>query len=451
MSTFPTNPLLIRINDRLLYCINQNILEVAQVVGAANTIIKKNYTINCCSNLPDASNNKGRIVFVEDVKRHVFSDGCVWSNNFSLQYGTVWTWGKNDVGQLGIGTTTNRCSPGTTIGGGTTWRQVSMGYNHTLAIKIDGTLWSWGCNGNGQLGTGTKTSRSSPGTTAGGGTTWCQICASYSISSSIKTDGTLWTWGRNNNGQLGDGTTTDRSSPGTTTGGGTTWCQTSTGYKNTFGIKNDGTLWTWGQNNAGALGDGTTTNRCSPGTIAGGGVNWCHSGAGMYDGIAVKTDGTLWTWGYNTCGQLGDGTTTNRCSPGTTAGGGTTWCQATIWRREASAIKTDGTLWTWGRNNSGQLGDGTTTNRCSPGTTAGGGTTWCQIGSISYMLSAIKTDGTLWTWGCNNCGQLGDGTTTNRCSPGSTAGGGTTWCQISNNSDGTAGIRSYFTNAKNML
>jgi alpha-tubulin suppressor-like RCC1 family protein len=144
----------------------------------------------------------------------------------------------------------------------------------------------------------------------------------------------------------------------------------------------------------GQLGDGTTTSRSSPGTTAGGGTTWCQVSSGIVHIAAIKTDGTLWSWGSGNCGKLGDGTIANRCSPGTTSGGGTTWCQVSAGKGNSgdntAAIKTDGTLWTWGQNNSGQLGDNTTTNRCSPITTAGGGTSWTYV-NMGSMTAAICT------------------------------------------------------------
>jgi alpha-tubulin suppressor-like RCC1 family protein len=263
----------------------------------------------------------------------------------------------------------------------------------------------------------------------------------------VKTDGTLWMWGTNGIGQLGDGSTISRSSPGTTAGAGTNWCQVSIGATSTGAIKTDGTLWTWGANSNGRLGDGTTISRSSPGTTAGAGTNWCQASMGYGFTAALKTDGTLWTWGLNTCGSLGDGTTIGRSSPGTTAGGGTDWCQAQAGNRSTAAIKTDGTLWTWGCNSSGQLGTGNTTDRCSPVTTSGGGTNWCQVSAGFQNMAAVKTDGTLWSWGCNECGVLGDGTTINRASPVRIADSSVTtrpWTQVSVNcrhAAALAGIR----------
>ena len=371
----------------------------------------------------------GRETEIDDllIKREFFSDGGLY------------TWGYGDtVGMLGDGTTTSRSSPGSTAGGlGLNWKQVSGGgtaSNHMAAIKTDGTLWTWGYGTSGALGDGTTTARSSPVTTAGGGTNWKQVSVGDGFMGAVKTDGTLWTWGDNTAGQLGTNNTTSRSSPGTTVGGGTNWNLVAVGIKVSAAVKTDGTLWTWGQNLDGQLGTGNTTARSSPGTTAGGGTNWKQASCSYAHVAAVKTDGTLWTWGYNNSGQLGTGNTTARSSPGTTAGGGTNWKQVALaqgnlnWR--GVAIKTDGTLWTWGTNGFGGLGDGTTTNRSSPGTTAGGGTNWKQVDSAYDMTVAVKTDGTLWTWGRGTSGQLGDGTVTSRSSPGTIAGGGTNWKQV---------------------
>ena len=348
--------------------------------------------------------------------------------------GQLFTCGYNQYGRLGDGTTTNRSSPGTTAGSSTTWKQVTGGTGYSAAgIKTDGTLWTWGGGGGlGSIGDGGSSNRSSPGTTAGGGTNWKEVAAGTHVAA-IKTDGTLWTWGYNAQGQLGTGDTTARSSPGTTAGGGTNWKQISCGEYNTAAIKSDGTLWTCGYNTGGALGDSTTTNRSSFITTSGGGTTWKQVSIMAYHAAAIKTDGTLWTWGDNYKGRLGTNNTTNRSSPGQTSGTGTNWKQVGLGYIHMAAIKTDGTLWTWGSNSQGgQLGDGTTTDRSSPVTTAGGGTNWKQVGLlVGYSGGALKTDGTLWTWGTNSSGQLGTNNTTNRSSPGTTVSGVTNWKYIS--------------------
>ena len=210
----------------------------------------------------------------------------------------------------------------------------------TAAVKTDGTLWTWGNNQFGKLGIDDTVNRSSPVTIAGGGTTWKQVSAGSRHAAAIKTDGTLWLWGINNNGHLGDDTNVSKLSPITTAGGGTDWSQVSAGGYHTAAIKTDGTLWTWGNNTYGRLGDNTTTTRSSPITTAGGGTNWKEVSTGVYGShtAAVKTDGTLWTWGYNALGRLGTGNLTSRSSPGTTAGGGTNWSQVSAGADFTAAI-----------------------------------------------------------------------------------------------------------------
>ncbi len=201
---------------------------------------------------------------------------------------------------------------------------------------------------------------------------------------------TLFTWGGNAYGQLGTNDTTTRLTPVTTFAGGTNWKQVSGSVYNNAAIKTDGTLWTWGYNNEGELGDNTTTDRATPVTTFAGGTNWKQVSTGGYHTVAIKTDGTLWTWGYNLYGQLGINDTTLRVTPVTTFAGGTNWKQVSgVYH--TSAIKTDGTLWNWGRNTEGGLGTNDATQRNTPVTTFAGGTNWKQVSVGSVQTAAIKT------------------------------------------------------------
>ena len=298
-------------------------------------------------------------------------------------------------------------------------------------------LWVWGVNTNGGIGDGTTVSYSSP-IQVGALNNWKQIAAGGSnstnvYSGAIRTDGSLWAWGYNFNGQLGDGTTVNKSSPiqiGTLTNWKQVYCAyASSAYSGA--VKTDGTLWAWGYNGAGNLGDGTILNKSSPvqiGTL----TNWKQIICGYStSSIAIKTDGTLWAWGYNGNGSLGDGTTVNKSSP-IQIGTLTNWKQITCGSSSGSvsAIKTDGTLWAWGYNGAGNLGDGTTTSYSSP-IQIGTLSNWKKVYYGSVNGFAIKTDGTLWGWGTNVNGQLGQGTTINTSSP-TQVGSLTNWKSIVN-------------------
>jgi alpha-tubulin suppressor-like RCC1 family protein len=346
--------------------------------------------------------------FRQDGVDYSFDDIFVPADMF--REGNLWTWGYGNLSG------NNRSIPVTTYTGGRNWKQVSSSYGMGLAIKTDGTLWT--------LGTGLD----SPVTTFAGGTNWKQVSGGSS-KSAIKTDGTLWTWGYNSYGQLGTNDTIDRYTPVTTFAGGTNWKQVDCGTNSMSAIKTDGTLWIWGAGISGQLGTNDTINRSTPVTTFAGGTNWKQVGQCVLTTAAIKTDGTLWVWGYGGFGQLGTNDTIDRSTPVTTFAGGTNWKQITPGFTTA-AIKTDGTLWTWGFAQSGRLGTNDTINRSTPVTTFAGGINWKQVFSGRNTTAAIKTDGTLWTWGYNNVGNLGTNDTIYRSTPVTTFAGGINWKQV---------------------
>jgi len=260
--------------------------------------------------------------------------------------GTLWLWGANHSGQLGNNNSSsfyenNYSSPVQTTTGGTTWKQVACGFEHTASIKTDGTLWIWGENTNGQLGIGVSAgSKSTPVQIAGGGTNWKQVSCGNLHTAAIKTDGTLWAWGDNNNSQLGDGTAVAKYTP-IQVGLSTEWKYVSCAYQSVYAIKTNGTLWAWGNNNYGQLGIGDTLQTSTPVQIAGGGTNWKKVDAGTYHAAAIKTDGTLWIWGYATFGTLGDGISTFNKSTPIQISSGTNWKSVSCGSYVTGAIRDD--------------------------------------------------------------------------------------------------------------
>jgi len=362
--------------------------------------------------------------------------------------GTLWLWGNNDRGQLGDNTINQTPSPIQTISTGTNWKQVSAGDCHSAAVKTDGTLWLWGGNATAELGDNTRTNRSSPVQTVSTGANWKQVASGISSSMSTKVDGTLWMWGENLCGKLGDNTTTNRSSPVQTVSTGTNWTEECAWYEFSGGnchsaaIKSDGTLWLWGYGTSGQLGNNLITNRSSPVQTVSTGTNWKQVSLGAYHSASIKTDGTLWLWGFNIIGQLGDNTPSiDSSSPVQTVSTGTDWKEVSLGYCHSAAIKTDGTLWLWGCNGYGRLGTGNTTSRSSPVQTVSTGNNWKQVSLGAFHSASIKTDGTLWLWGLNDEGQLGNNNLINRSSPVQTITTGTNWKQLSLGFEHSAAIK----------
>lgn len=375
--------------------------------------------------------------------------------------GTLWTWGLNPSGQLGNGTTTNSNTPAkvgtakdwvavknsfssnlaikangtlwfwgnspytsstspipspTQIGTAPTdWIEVQSGHFYGLGIKADGSLWAWGQNLFGQLGDNSTTNRHDP-VRIGTANDWVKVATGRYHSVGLKADGTLWAWGQNTSGQLGDGTTTNRKTP-IKIGTNTDWVNIAAGVNHTLAIKSDGTLWAWGNNSGGKLGDGTSTGRIAP-VQAGTSKDWVALSAGNDHSLAIKANGQLWAWGGNGSSQLGDGSTTPSNVPKRITNAAI-WTSIDAALEHSVALKSDGTLWVWGNNAQGQLGDGTTQTRTTPRQIISGtpANDWVDISSTFRHGAAKKGDGTIWSWGQNGDGQLGDGTTTNRLSP----------------------------------
>ncbi len=325
--------------------------------------------------------------------------------------GTLWAWGANSIGQLGERTFGDENRP-VRIGSG--YGAISAGTTHSLALKTDSTLWAWGSNEAGQLGDGTFVTRNEP-LQIGVGYTAIAAVNGYpfyqqSHSLALKSDGTLWAWGGNGSGQLGDGTVVNKNRPVLI---GSGFAAIDAGAQYTIALKEDGTLWAWG-----ALGNGTyyfTPEWLSSGFIA--------IAAGYNHFLALKSDRTIWAQGRNGSYQLGDGSQIDkynlvRIGSGyaAIAAGGSTEYMFYVYGDygHSLALTIDGKLRAWGDNFYGQLGDGSNIDRNTPKEIGSG---YATISAGGQHSLALKTDGTLWAWGANFWGQLGDGSYEDKNAP----------------------------------
>ena len=325
--------------------------------------------------------------------------------------GSLWAWGLNNEGQLALGDTKNRRLP-THVGRSFGWAMIAAGWSHCLAVKLDGSLWAWGGNDVGELGIGINgrygnRPRVRPQRVTGGG--WKAVAAGDGSSFGLKRDGSLWAWGGNNLGVLGLGTTTTRLGAyavPTRVGTGNNWQAIAVGDGWVLALKRDGSLWSWGDNSLGCLGQGTSDDLAHPTpTRVGSDTDWTAISAGGVVSLALKRDGSLWSWGANAEGQLGLGDTVSRSVP-TRVGTGTAWKAIAAAQEGGLALKRDGSLWSWGENFSGELGIGHTHgNRKSPTRVEGSG--WAKITAGNSFSLALKANGTYWAWGNDHVGQLG--------------------------------------------
>ncbi|MGC4048911.1 MAG: hypothetical protein QM757_05235 [Paludibaculum sp.] len=326
--------------------------------------------------------------------------------------GTALAWGDNRYGQLSNGQITARRIP-TLIAGIQGVKELSARESNTLAVKNDGTVWGWGDNSAGQLGDGTTISLKPSPVQIPGISNATSVGSGTGHSLALRSDGIVLSWGLNQEGELGDGTTNARTVPAAIAGL-TGIVRFSAGYVHNLAIKNDGTVWAWGSNTHGELGDGTTTQRPTPFQVPGL-TGIVQVATGDYFSLALKSDGTVWAWGDNSVYQLGNGTTTGRLSPAQVQGiSGATAISAGY--RQAVVLRNDGTVWIWGTMDGGPMGDGSKTTRTLP-VQVSGLTGITAISAGGQHCLALKTGGTVWAWGSNSTGQLGDGTTQERLLP----------------------------------
>ena len=335
------------------------------------------------------------------------NDGFIIRND-----GTLWKWGDLDQGIGGEGSATESAVSPSQLGTDTDWQSISNQFYHSLALKTDGSIWGWGRNIYGSTGHGTASGYTLVPTKIGTDSDWVEIGTVFGGGIALKSNGTLWSWGYNGFGATGQGTTSGNTLAPTQIGTDTDWSTImKVGRSHTFAIKTDGTLWTWGSNGDYRTGLGTDSGTTTTPTQVGTDTDWSYIGNAMdSSSFAIKTDGTLWAWGLGNNGILGLGATTSNRQVPTQVGTDTDWKLVTSHGFHSFALKTDGTLWGTGSSAWGKLGNGTTTGLVFNFTQLGTDTDWDYVNIGERHTTAVKTDGTVWSWGYNAEYRTGLGT-----------------------------------------
>ncbi|MEK3956010.1 RCC1 domain-containing protein [Psychrobacillus sp. FSL K6-1464] len=348
------------------------------------------------------------------IEQGIF-DVIVSGYNHSLAItsdGSVYSWGNNQKGQLGDGTKINKTIP-TKVNGLSDVVAVDARGMHSLAITSDGSVYTWGNNDSGQLGDGMNTSYNPVPTKINGLSNAVAIKAGDQHSFAILSDGSVYGWGYNVHGQLGDGTEINKRIP-TRISNLSDVVSVEAGVIHSLALKSNGSVYAWGWNHTGQLGDGKTTPRSTP-TIVNGLSDVVSVKAGNNFSLALTSDGSVYSWGENNYGQLGNGTTTQK-NTATKINGLSEVIAVEAGRQHSLAITSDGSVYAWGYNASGELGDGTTSNKTAP-TKVSGLSNVVEVKTGNSYSLAITSDGSVYAWGYNAMGQLGDGTIANKNRP----------------------------------
>ena len=324
--------------------------------------------------------------------------------------GRVECWGLNNNGQVGDGTTTNRNAPTQVIGLESGVSAITLGRDHTCALTKSGGVRCWGYNW-GRLGDGTTDSRNVPTQVSGLESGVSAISSGSTLTCALTTAGGVKCWGVNGDGQLGDGTTTDRTLPTQVSGLQSGITAVSSGADHACALTTAGKIKCWGNNEDGQLGDGTTSNRLLPTQVSSLESSVSAISSGYYHTCALMTTGGVKCWGSNQHGQLGDGTTTKRQVPTQVKGLESGVSAISAGSHNTCALTKTGGVKCWGHNDFGQIGDGTTTSRSEPTQVSGLESGVTSIAAGTQHTCAIQSPGIVRCWGNNGLGQLGDGTT----------------------------------------
>ncbi len=319
--------------------------------------------------------------------------------------GQLLAWGHNDRGQLGTGDRVSRLWP-TRIGSESDWTEVDAGDSFTVGLKKDGTIWVWGGNDFGELGTTNQTDCLAP-VRLGDAHDWQSIQAGWHNAYAYKRDRSLWGWGRNDKGQLMKRSDAHIRHPIQLAVPGI-WTSLDVHYEHAVGIRADGSLWSWGETTAGRIGRESGENPVRVPGLLHAGPGWVCASLGFWHTLALRNDGTLWGWGWSAHGQLGMGDTKVHAAMAQ-IGSEVDWVSICAASEHSLALKRDGSLWAWGAGNLGEVGDGERIDRVVP-VQVGRDRDWIGLPRMAGNTSfALKRDGSLWGWGLNRFGQLGDG------------------------------------------
>lgn len=336
------------------------------------------------------------------------------SPSATLAPANLWVWGQNSFGQLGLGDFIDRNSPVQFYNPPNMWQNLGRIFRDTIITQTDNSMWAWGLNVSGDFGTSNTTQKISPINILSG-TSWNKASVGLDFALFLANDGKIYSSGINTYGQLGDSTIINKSSPVFLAGN--TWKQIEAGSYFSAAISNDNRLWLWGNNSVGNLGNLSILNTSSPVQTSYATTDWAMVSCGYGFVAALKTDGSLWTWGSNLYGQLGRNTFGGSCSSPMRVGTNTNWLSISCGKDHMAAVTSDLKLWVWGKNTSGQLGLKDAANRNSPTQVSYVGQ---QIGSYVSQVAAggdntayISTAGRLYITGSNSNGQIGDSTSTN--------------------------------------
>jgi len=420
----------------------EDLLFTANSAKNLTTDVESYVALGC--ELPDLNEGKtpvGSMFYVDELGVPVVAGSQSWLGLDGRTYRKdipdteLYSWGCNCSAVLSIGSISviGFSSPVREFNSVTTWQSISAGVGHQHAVKIDGTLWGAGRNGFGNLGIGNTTScYTSFVQEISSSTNWSISNADADQSHAIKTDGTLWGWGGNSYGVLGVGNAIAYSSPVQEISSSSNWCAVSGTRNGTVALKTDSTLWGWGYDQYGHIGDCDSTLKSSPVQEAYSETNWSKIAGGLEYTLAIKTSGELWATGNGSCGRLGYDCINTKYSFVQEITSSSNWYSISAGFCTSTGIKSDGTLWAWGANNFGQVGDSSLVNASSPVQEISSSTSWCSSSRDYNIALAIKTDGTLWGWGCNLGGALGDGTNICASSPVQEITSSTNWSSSSN-------------------